>query len=215
MTAALQFKIEAGVFALALVDPAAVGYDETWQAPGGAGVDEVTLAAYTDTGPHWSCQIQTMTIDATANNNDETVEATWCEPAQTIPNPGATSYAINGTYVADAHVADSLQAFLYLHDTDECYFYMGLAGEEKPPAAIGRVRVIASSFGGAGRVTLTATLNALPLSRRYDMWYGALPGTVIEGLTNTERPGVVTAAAAAAPSSTSSSTGSTTDDAAA
>lgn len=205
MTAPLRFKIEEGVFALALVDTAAVGYVDAWQAPGGAAVDTVAVADYTDAGPHWSCQVQNMTIDPTANTNDETVEATWCEPQTIVPNPGQTSFAINGTVVSDVHVTDSLIAFLYLHDTKEAFFYMGLAGDAAPPAAIGRCRVQASSFGGAGRVTLVNTVGALPVTRRYDMWYGTAPGTVIEGLTNTERPGApVLMAAASAPTAAAS-----------
>lgn len=199
MADALRFKIENGQFALAVVDTAAVGYLESWQAPGGLGVDAVTIADYTDAVAQWSCQVQTMTIDPSANTNDETLEATWCEPAKTIPNPGQTSFAINGTAVADAHANDALQAFLYLHDTDEAYFYMGLGGPAAPPAAIGRCRIQASSFGGAGRTTLTMPIGALPLSRRYDMWHGVLPGTVIEGLTNTERPGAPALVAATGP----------------
>lgn len=197
MTAALTFKIQQGAFALAVIDPAAVGYLDAWQAPGGKAIDVVTLADYTDADAQWSCQIQTMTIDPSANNNDQTTDATWCEPAVTTPNPGATSFAINGTVVADPHYDESLQAFLYLHDTEEAYFYMGLAGVGAPPAAIGRCRIAASQFGGAGQVTLTASIGPLPLSRRYDQWYGTGAGTVIEGLTNTTRPGVITAAAAA------------------
>ena len=189
MSDALRFKIENGVFALAVVDTAALGYDESWQTPGGLGVDVVTLAAYTDTDAQWSCQIQAMSIDPSANNNDETTDATWCSAAKTTPNPGETSFAINGTAIADAHYDESLQAFLYLNDVREAYFYMGLAGEGAPPAAAGRCRLIASSFGGAGYTTLTATIGALPVSRRYDLWYGETPGTVIEGLTNTSRPG--------------------------
>jgi hypothetical protein len=189
MTAAAQFKIEEGVFALTVVDNAAVGYDEDWQSPGGLGVDAVTLAAYTDADATWSCQIQSMSIDSSPDSTTETIDATWCEPAQNIPNPGMSTFAINGTAVADIHTAASLQAYLYLHDTEEAYFYMGLAGADSPPAAIGRCRIVASSFGGAGHVTLTITIGALPLSRRYDLWYGTGVGTVIEGLTNTERPG--------------------------
>lgn len=204
MTAPLRFKIEQGVFALALVDTAAVGYAASWQAPGGADIDVVDLAAYTDTAAHWSCQVQNMTIDPSANSNDETVDATWCEPAMTIPNPGQTSFAINGTVVSDVHVTESLVAFLYLHDTEEAYFYMGLNGDAAPPAAIGRCRIQASSFGGAGRETLVNTIGALPLTQRYDMWYGVTPGSVIEGLTNTERVGAPTLLAAAAPASAAS-----------
>lgn len=211
MSLPLTFKIEQGVLAFSMVDRAAVGYSDDWQAPGGLGVDEVTLATYVDAGTHWSCQVQNMTIDPSPNSNDETTDATWCEPAQTTPNPGATSYAINGTIVSDVHVTESLVAYLYLHDTEEAYFYMGLAGAEAPPAAIGRVRLISSSFGGAGRVTLTTTVGALPLTQRYDMWYGPTPGTVIEGLTNTERPGVVALAAAAAAPASSEDTASSGD----
>lgn len=189
MTDANRFKITDGVFALTVVDTAAVGYTDDWQTPGGLPIDDVTLADYTDTNAQWSCQVQTMTIDPSANTNDETVDATWCEPSKVIPNPGQTSFAINGTAIADAHTSESLQAWLYLHDTEEAYFYMGLAGEAAPPAAAGRVRIQSSSFGGAGSTTLLMTIGALPLSRRFDMWYGVLPGTVIEGLTNTERPG--------------------------
>ena len=198
MTAAATFKIENGAFALAVVDTDAVSYLDSWQAPAGKDVDTVALADYTDAVAQWSCQIQTMTIDATGNTNDETVDATWCEPQLIIPNPGQSSYAINGTYVHDAHTADSLQAFLYLHDTEEAYFFMGLAGFNAPPSAVGRCRILASSFGGAGHATLTGTIGALPLSRRYNLWHGAAPGMVINGLTNAERAGVVLLAATAA-----------------
>jgi hypothetical protein len=198
MTAAASFKITEGVFALSVVNTAAIGYADDWQTPTGVDIEDATVTLYADADASWSCQIQSLSIDSSADTTTETVDATWCEPAQTIPNPGQSTYAINGTLVGDIHTAESLQAFLYLHDTDEAYFLMGLAGEGAPPAAAGRCRVVASSFGGAGGATLTVTIGALPVSRRYDLWYGPTPGTVIEGLTNTSRPGVVTVTAAAA-----------------
>jgi hypothetical protein len=200
MADALRFKIESGVIAFTPVNAAAVGYLTSWQAPAGKAIDVVTLADYTDADAQWSCQIQTATIDASANNNDETVDPTWCAPAKTIPNPGETSWAINGTYLQDVIDEDGLWQFLYLHDTDECYFYIGLAGESSAPSAIGKCRVIGSTFGGAAGTSLTSTLGPLPVSQRFDAWTGT-PGTagvVIEGLNNTTRPGVVTFAAAAA-----------------
>lgn len=202
MSDALRFKIENGVLAFAVVDTAALGYLDSWQAPAGKKVDTAVLADYTDADAQWSCQVQSMTIDPSANNNDENLDPTWCLPGKTVPNPGETSYAINGTVIADPHYDESLQAFLYLNDTKEAYFYMGLAGVGAPPAAIGKCRLISTNFGGAGHTTLTATVGALPLSRRYDMWYGTGDGTVIEGLTNTTRPGapVVTATAGASSS---------------
>jgi hypothetical protein len=197
MADALSFKIENGVFALAVVETAEVGYADDWQAPAGKSVDQAVLADYEAAAAQWSCQIQTATIDATAQTNDETVDATWCAASKTVPNPGETSFAINGTFVADTHVQTGLWAFLYANDTKEAYFLMGLNGEASPPKAIGRVRVTASSFGGAGRVTLTATLNGLPLSRRYDAWVGqAPPGLIIEG-----NAAAVMAAAASSPTS--------------
>jgi hypothetical protein len=189
MTAANSFKITEGVFALSVVDTAAVGYAEDWQVPTGVDIEDAALALYTDADASWSCQIQTLSIDSSADTTTETVDATWCEPATTVPNPGQSTYAINGTLIGDIHTAESLQAFLYLHDTDEAYFLMGLNGAGAPPAAAGRCRIVASQFGGAGGATLTITIGALPLSRRYDLWYGVSPGTVIEGLTNTSRPG--------------------------
>jgi hypothetical protein len=80
---------------------------------------------------------------------------------------------------------------------------MGLKGDGNPPAAAGRCRIISSAFGGAGRVTLTITVGALPVTRRYDLWHGAAPGSVIEGLTNTERPAVPTVMAASSSPATS------------
>lgn len=197
MADAVRFKIENGVLAFTPVDTAAVGYQPTWQTPGGVQIDVVTLAAYTEADAQWSCQVQTATIDATANNNDETVDATWCAPAKTVPNPGETSWAVNGTYLQDVIDEDGLWKFLYLHDTEECYFMMGLAAAESAPMAVGRCRVIGSTFGGAARTALTSTLGPLPVSQRFDAWIGApgTAGTVISGLTNTERPGVITLAA--------------------
>lgn len=202
MTDALRFKIDEGVFALAIVDTAAVGYNEDWQAPAGHTVQTAVLTDYTAATAQWSCQIQEATIDASANANDETLEATWCEPQKVIPNPGETSFAINGTYVSDPHVEAGLWAFLYAHDTKEAYFMMGLAGEDAPPKAIGRCRVIASSFGGAGRVTLTSTLNGLPLSRRYDAWVGSATDSSIITADGTITPVVLAAAASTGGSST-------------
>jgi hypothetical protein len=193
MADANRFKIENGVLAFTPVDTAAAGYSDDWQAPGGLAIDVVTLSDYTEADAQWSCQVQTATLDPSANNNDETTDPTWCAPAKTTPNPGETSWAINGTYLQDAIDEQGLWQFLYLNDVTECYFLMALAGEHSAPSAIGRCRVIGSTFGGAGRVAATSTLGPLPVSRRYDAWVGApgTPGLVIEGLTNTTRPGVI------------------------
>jgi hypothetical protein len=204
MADALSFKIENGVLAFSIVDPLETLYEDAWQAPAGKTVDTALLADYETGAAQWSCQIQTATIDASANNNDETVDATWCSPSKTIPNPGETTFAINGTFVSDPHNMDGLWAFLYEFDTQEAYFMMGLNTDTLPPKAIGRVRIIAASFGGPARTTMTASLNALPLSRRYDAWVGsAAPGRVIEGYPTGALLGAP--ASSPAPSTTSSS----------
>jgi hypothetical protein len=174
MSDALRFKITDGVLAFSVVDPAAVGYQDAWQAPGGKTVDVVTLADYADADAQWSCQVSTATIDASADSTTESVEATWCSPAKTTPNPGETSFTINATFFQDVGEGGDvgLWAFLYANDTAEAYFYMGLGGDAAPPAAIGKCRITAATFGGAGQVSLTATLSC-PVSRRYDAWIGA------------------------------------------
>lgn len=210
MADAMSFKIENGVLAFSVVDTAEPLYQDDWQAPAGATVDTAVLADYDTGSAQWSCGIQTATIDASANNNDETVDATWCSPSKTIPNPGETTFAINGTFVADPHVMTGLWAFLYANDTKEAYFMMGLNTDLLPPKAIGRVRIIAASFGGAARTTLTASLNALPLSRRYDAWVGSsVPGLIIEGY-----PSGALLGAPASPPSTSTSSSSPSSEAA-
>lgn len=211
MADAMSFKIESGVLAFSIVDTAEALYTEDWQAPGGKSVSTAVLADYEAAAAQWSCQIQTATIDASAQNNDETVDATWCSPSRTVPNPGETTFAINGTFVSDSHVDSGLWAFLYEFDTQEAYFMMGLNTDTKPPKAIGRVRIIAASFGGPARVTGTASLNALPLSRRYDAWVGsAAPGRIIEGYP----AGTLLAATASTPTSSSSSSSSAAAEAA-
>lgn len=204
MSDALRFKITNGVLAFTIVDPAAIGYQESWQAPGGKEVNVVTLADYTDADAQWSCQVSTCTIDATADTATETVDPTWCSPGKTVPNPGETSFTINATYFQDAHADETggLWGFLYANDTKEAYFYMSEGGDSAPPSAIGRCRIIASTFGGAGQVSLTSTISC-PVSRRYDAWVGSAgigngsiikaDGTIVPVTTGT------TMAAAAAP----------------
>ena len=57
------FKIETGVLALTLVDPAAVGYLTSWQAPAGKEVDAVLLTDYA-TAP---ASIPSPVFDAAVN----------------------------------------------------------------------------------------------------------------------------------------------------
>lgn len=186
---ATLFQIEDGKLALALVDTEDVGYAATWQAPNGHTLANVDLTTdYTGTTT-WSCQVTTAALEATANTNDVTVPATFCQASTTVPQPGQTSFSLNGEFLQDVNVSTGLSRFLFENDTDEAYFYLGLDGET-PPFAIGRVRLLAGSFGGPARENLTATL-ALPCSGKPDIAFGVTgtavgiegDGTLIDPLT--------------------------------
>jgi hypothetical protein len=195
------FKIENGVLALSLVDPAAVGYLETWQTPGGVQIDTVSLSDYTGaalTGEDLSCQVTSAALTASPNTTTDTTPATFCGPEVNTTSVGVTSYSLDATILQDPQL-DAVTAYLFEHDTKEAYFYLGLNGDAAPPAAVGRARVVAGAFGGDARVTLTATLS-LPVSRKPDIWVGTAPGRVILGDGSTP---VVTGASSSTTSSSS------------
>lgn len=183
------FKIENGVLALSLVDTAALGYLDSWQAPGGAAVDAVTIADYTTApleGEDVSCQVTSAALTASPNTSTDTTPATFCGPEVTTTTVGVTSYSLDATVLQDPNF-DAVTAFLFEHDTKEAYFYLGLNGDGVAPAAIGRVRVVAGAFGGDARTTLTADLS-LPVSRKPDLWVGTGAGRVIMGDGSTPPP---------------------------
>lgn len=172
--ASTVFKIENGVLALTLVDTAAIGYLPSWQAPAGAEVFEVTIADYTTTpakGSDLSCQVTSGALNASPNTTTDTTPATFCGPEVNTTSVGVTSYVLDSTILQDPNVSAGVSAYLFEHDTKEAYFYLGLAGDNLPPAAIGRCRIVAGAFGGDARVSLTATLS-LPVSSKPDAWYG-------------------------------------------
>jgi hypothetical protein len=182
------FKIENGVLALTLVGS---GDDAAWQAPGGVGVDTVTIADYTAsaaTGEDLSCQVTSAALTASPNTTTDTTPATFCGPEVTTTSVGVTSYSLDATVLQDP-TFDAVTAYLFEHDTREAYFYLGLNGDGNPPAAIGRARIVAGAFGGDARVTLTATLS-LPVTRKPDMWVGnATTNRVITGAGSTAATG--------------------------
>lgn len=161
------FKIENGVLALT---PVGSGDDPSWQAPGGAGVDEVDLSDYTTTGSDLSCQVTSGALNASPNTTTDTTPATFCGPEVTTTSVGVTSYTLDATILQDPNVAAGVSAWLFEHDTEEAYFLLGLDGVN-PPKAVGRVRVVAGAIGGDARVTLTATLS-LPVTRKPDIMFG-------------------------------------------
>jgi len=180
MANAIVFQITDGQFGLKVVDKAAVGYLESWQAPSGKTVDTVTLADYDPSSATFQCQVSSGALTATADTTTVDVPATWCQPAQSIPQPGLSSWALELSMLQDPNVAAGLSRFLFEHDTAECYFYLGF-DDAQPPRAIGRVRVASATIGGAARTVLTADVT-MPLSRKPDVEFGnATTSQVVNG----------------------------------
>ena len=150
------FKIEAGKFGLTLVEPT----------PAPADVCAAMSTGYDD----FTCQITSGALNASPNVSDETVPATWCDPEQTLPLVGATSYELTIAYLQDPDIVDGLSQFLFEHDAELAYFFMGLDGDD-PPKATGMIRLVSGAIGGEGRVTLTAEAT-LPVDGKPSICFG-------------------------------------------
>lgn len=176
MADASIFQIESGVFALALVDKAEVGYSDAWQAPGGATVDNATESMYDGGSVTWKCQVTAGALTPSPSTTTSDVPATFCNPARSIPAPGETSYSLDATFLQDPHIVAGLSRFLFEHDTQEGYFLLGFDGDN-PPRAIGRVRIQSGAIGGNARESLTADIS-LPLSRKPQIDFGDITGSI-------------------------------------
>jgi hypothetical protein len=177
MSDPVVFMIEEGEVGLMVVDTAAVGYLDSWQAPAGKAVDAVALADYDAGSASWTCQTTSGALTPSANTTTSDIPATFCKPAKSIPTPGETTFTLDLTFLQDPNVAAGLNAYLYAHDTEEAYAYFGL-NDGEPPRMIGRVRLSAGLIGGDARTTLVATV-ALPLTRRPDIEFGDATTSII------------------------------------
>jgi hypothetical protein len=146
-------KIESAHIGFSLTDP-------------GDTVDLATIADYTE----FSCQVTTAELTASPNISTETIPATGCEAAETVPIVGTTSYTLNLGYLQDANVAAGLSRFLYENDADLAYFFMGL-DDDNPPKAIGQVRLTSGAIGGTMRTTLLASVS-LPCETKPSIEFG-------------------------------------------
>ena len=45
-----------------------------------------------------------------------------------VPQPGITSYSLDGEFLQDPNVMTGLSRFLFENDTEEAYFFLGLNG---------------------------------------------------------------------------------------
>lgn len=192
MSDPVVFMIEEGEFGLAIVDTAAVGYLDTWQAPTGKTVDLVTLADYDTAAAGWTCQMTSGALTPSPNTTTSDVPPTFCKVGSSTPTPGETTFTLDIAFLQDPNVAVGLSAFLYANDTEEAYVYFGMDDGE-PPRMIGRVRLAAGVIGGDARTTLVATVS-LPLVRRPDIEFGDATTSII--VTGSGAGGVTTAARA-------------------
>lgn len=175
-------QIEEGAFALALIDKAASGYSDNWQTPGGVSLATITSAAYDEEGEGWVCQVTSAALTSSASTTTTAVPATFCGAARDVPTPGETSYTLDVSFLQDPQVRAGLSAFLYINDTNEAYFYLGLDGDN-PPKAAGRLRLAAGNFGGGARTNLTADVS-LGCTRRPDILFGVAGLTrLVNGVT--------------------------------
>ena len=171
------FQIEQGKFGLSVVDLEAVGYLAEWQAPDGTGVEAAVIADYVSGSlGDFSCQISSGALSASPNTTTDSTPATFCSAEETTTSVGVTSYNLDVTFLQDPDLMNGLNRFLFEHDTEEAYFYLGL-NADVAPKAIGRLRVIAGTIGGDARTKLTATLS-LPCSRKPDILFGSGVSTV-------------------------------------
>lgn len=151
------FRIENGQFGLSLVDTAAIGYDPSWLAPGGATVSEAVIADYDTKSPSWSCQITEMRMTATASTRTETIEDTICQAGREVANPQMATWAVVLALYQDANYV-ALQQFADEHDAQLAYFFCAFDGVN-PPKAIGTLYLAPlPDLGGVARTNLKATV---------------------------------------------------------
>lgn len=170
------FKIENALLGLTLVDTAAVGYQDYWQAPGGKHVDQVTIADYAGSAA-FSCQTTSVALPPSPQVTNETIPATGCSPAKQIPTVGETSYALAISLLQDLNISTGLSAYLYANDTKEAYWFFGM-NSTSPPRAIGRCRITSGAIGGGMRALLTSDVS-LPVTRKADVEFGVTGSSIV------------------------------------
>ena len=180
MADATVFEIKLGTIAFKVVDTAAVGYLDTWQAPAGKTVTTAAMADYETGSTTWTCQQTAGALTASQSTTSTDVPATFCGPGRSIPQPAETSYTLDLSFLQDPNISTGFNAYLFANDTKEAYVLFGLADNTGtlPPKMIGRVRLIAGTIGGAARTTLTADVS-LPLTRKPSIMFGTGATTVV------------------------------------
>jgi hypothetical protein len=158
MTPPVVFQITEGQVALAVVDRLAVGYTDSWMAPGGKTAATAALADY-EGGKNFGCQITSGKLTASKQSTNTETPATFCAPGSNTAQAQLTSYALDLEFLQDATVRDGISAFLYENDAKEAFFLLSLRDGVEPPRAVGRINLHAAGFGGAPRANLTDTVS--------------------------------------------------------
>lgn len=179
------FNIVNGEFALALVNTAALGYLSTWQAPAGKTVATAVIADYTGAA-NWNANVVSGKLTPRSNITNRRREATFTDASNTTPIAGFSNYTLEADVYQDVHISTGLAKFLFTNDTLEAYFLLGL-NNGAAPRAIGRVRVVAGSFGGKAEDDLRDTIR-LELTRRPSISFGDATTSVIVGMSKDGSP---------------------------
>ena len=170
------FNIVNGEFALSLVNTAETGYLSTWQAPTGKTASTAVIGDYTG-ATDWKCQVINGRLESSPNITQVTRDATFCGPALKTPVAASSSFTLNVDIFQDVHLSTGLNKFLYLNDTLEAYFLLGL-NNGVAPRAIGRARIVAGSFGGAAEEDLKDTLK-LECTRKPSIAFGTTTPIIV------------------------------------
>ena len=163
---------EVGGFGLALVDRAAVGYLDSWQAPDGGVLPTVALADYDTGSTTWQCQLTAAQITATPNVTTTDRAGTFCMPPGNSTTVGEDTFALEIGGFQDHKEAQGLAAFMYENRTKEAFFYFSADGPDGAPRAIGRLRITSMPMGGDAWTDLTFTDLSLPIMRAPDIEFG-------------------------------------------
>ena len=159
------FQIENAHFGLTLVNPADVGYLDTWQSPAGdlgSGIAVTPILAdlsdYETAAASWTCQMTSGAINTKPSTKTVQRKPTFCAPGAQVPTPEESQFTLDVAWYQDADITDSLSLWLFEHDTKKAYFYLGF-NQAAPPTCVGIVRLAAGQIGGDPRTPLEAKLS--------------------------------------------------------
>lgn len=200
MTDPAVFRIpvgEVGGFGIALVDRAAVGYLDAWQAPNGAFFPDVAQADYDAGSTSWQCQLSSAALLSAPNVTNTERAGTMCSPPGQSVTVGEDTFTFELQAFQDPHVAAGWSAYTYANRGKEAYVYFSADGPDGAPRAVFRVRIVSGQFGGDTWTDLTSPY-VLPIIKAPDIEFGSGVDTSIvwgSGAAPTWTPPAAAAAA--------------------